>query len=128
MVCLLCNIPHSLTLDDLVSKNLYLVSLDVKVCFESGSACAVSIPVLSESKLPKTSCNWTAGLQGKFSVAIHCTRKTCCIYLYYSVLSKFSTKILPTDFLNMQLIDTLNMQIRIANISGIQMLVSCWFP
>lgn len=54
----------SLTLDNLESQNEYLVSLDVSVCFESGSACDVSMSVLKDSKLPKMTCDWTAGLGG----------------------------------------------------------------
>lgn len=54
----------SLTLDNLESQNEYLVSLDLQVCLESGSACAISVSVLKDTKLQKTSCNWTAGLGG----------------------------------------------------------------
>lgn len=55
----------SLTLDNLESQNEYLVSLDLQVCLESGSACAISVSVLKNTKLQKTNCDWTAGLGGR---------------------------------------------------------------
>lgn len=64
LICFICHV-FSLTLDNLESQNKYLVSLDLQVCLESGSACAISVSVLKNTKLQKTNCDWTAGLGGR---------------------------------------------------------------
>lgn len=57
----------SLRLDDLRSQNNFLLDLDVSVCFDIYS-CDVNVSVLSNTKLPKRSCDWSAGLQGKLTL------------------------------------------------------------
>lgn len=64
------NILCSVNVKDLTSKNEYVVDLDISVCFESNGTCAIVASVLSNSHLPKTTCDWSTGLQGKYCIQI----------------------------------------------------------
>ena len=55
----------SVNIKDLTSKNQYVVDLDISVCFESNDTCVILTSVLSNAHLPKTTCDWSIGLQGK---------------------------------------------------------------
>lgn len=46
---------------NLVTDGVYLVNMDVLVCFESSKPCALTINVLTDSRLPKPDCEWNRG-------------------------------------------------------------------
>lgn len=52
----------SFTIHDLATEDMFLVSLDLYVCFEVSSPCMFSASILNDVKLPKTQCDWSAGI------------------------------------------------------------------
>jgi hypothetical protein len=56
-----CALFSSLTVHDLAAEDNYLLNLDLHVCFETTGSCVFSSAILSNVKLPKTKCDWSAG-------------------------------------------------------------------
>ena len=48
----------SYVIENLESERKFMVSLNLSICFESHSPCVVSIPVLKNTQLPKSICDW----------------------------------------------------------------------
>nr|XP_022295052.1 uncharacterized protein LOC111105175 [Crassostrea virginica] len=53
-----------LRLQDIPYLQEYVVDLTISACWESSGACTVVETVLDGTRLPKTFCDWSAGLQG----------------------------------------------------------------
>ncbi|VDI06314.1 Hypothetical predicted protein [Mytilus galloprovincialis] len=55
-------VRFKLTVDDLSEENLYIVNMNISVCFESKGPCAIeSAVILQNSLIPKMQCNFTHG-------------------------------------------------------------------
>lgn len=53
---------YRLTVDDLSEENLYIVNMNISVCFEAKGPCAIeSAVILQNSLIPKMQCNFTHG-------------------------------------------------------------------
>ncbi|KAJ8320500.1 LOW QUALITY PROTEIN: hypothetical protein KUTeg_002087 [Tegillarca granosa] len=54
---------------NLVTDGVYLINMEVMVCFESSKPCALTVNVLTDSRLPKPECEWNRGfIKPDFSI------------------------------------------------------------
>ena len=51
---------YSFVIDDLIADNVYVVSMNVSVCLESGGACEVFTKVFEDHRLPKQECDYNS--------------------------------------------------------------------
>ncbi|KAK6174798.1 hypothetical protein SNE40_013376 [Patella caerulea] len=49
-------------IDDLSSEKKFLVNLNISVCLEANKPCLISIPVLTNARIPKLICDWDSTL------------------------------------------------------------------
>lgn len=47
-----------------------MIDLTISVCLESNGTCMLVETVLDKTVLPKTVCDWSSGLQGRFYVTV----------------------------------------------------------
>ncbi|VDI03913.1 Hypothetical predicted protein, partial [Mytilus galloprovincialis] len=47
-----------LVIEDYPTERQYEVTLDLSICFDSGSTCIISVPILKNTILPKSICEW----------------------------------------------------------------------
>ncbi|ESO82597.1 hypothetical protein LOTGIDRAFT_236952 [Lottia gigantea] len=50
------------TIDDLNSEKKFLVNLNISICLEKDKPCFLSVPVLTNTKIPKLVCDWDSTL------------------------------------------------------------------
>ena len=74
--CYFLSIHYSYSVLDLGTENVFVVSMKLSVCYESAGPCELNIPVFSEHKLHKPTCNWTRGfaINGRFSSHRQCSK------------------------------------------------------
>ena len=51
-------IYFSYVIENLESERKFMVSLNLSICFESHGPCVVNIPILKNTQLPKSICDW----------------------------------------------------------------------
>lgn len=55
-----CIFNFSYTINDLSSEKMFVVNVDISVCFEEKD-CLIDVPLLNDVYLPKPLCNWNSG-------------------------------------------------------------------
>lgn len=76
-------LQYSYSLLDLESENVFVVNMNLSVCYESAGPCEISIPVFDQHKLNKPACNWTRGfaVNGRFLLLLTGIHPLSRIYL-----------------------------------------------
>lgn len=55
---------------DLSAEKNYMLNMNMSVCLEQDGACLVSVPIFTNTKLPKLGCDWSRG----FKIPGKCTQ------------------------------------------------------
>lgn len=61
---------YSFVIDDLTVDDVYVISMNVSECLESGGACEVFANVFQDVRLPKEKCDWNSQyvIPGKYTI------------------------------------------------------------
>jgi hypothetical protein len=58
---IICCLFSSFNVHDFASEKVYLLNLNISVCFEAFGECASEVQVFKDTKVPKMACDWSTG-------------------------------------------------------------------